>query len=450
MGIGMTKNKLVKSVSELKHADYSGNPELNGIYQRLVQGREQFAQIFEKNIKAVMQISSLDLMLQHEKDKIFDISRNVARATEVIFGTNGGAAGNNSLEELTNTIIKVSEDTEEVYRKIETGQGELTAIRDLSGRAIEVSKEMRSDMDHLLEVINHMNDVIAGIESISRQTNLLALNASIEAARAGRAGRGFAVVADEIRSLAEETQKLTGSMGEFVEGIENASQKSATSTTNTIEALGSMTEKIGNVWKINDENQNRVSEVSQSVTSLAAVSEEISSTMAEMENQLTSSTEFMHQIGDELTKAAEPVVEIEGTLDEVLKQMGNMTNDAFFHLENLEFASYMQNAITAHQNWIRNLEKMVQEQVIVPLQLDSSKCGFGHFYYSITPRNPEIRVIWDALGEKHKKFHGYGAQAIQALFDEDYAKAQQICREAGEYSRELISDMEQMLHIAQS
>ena len=258
------------------------------------------------------------------------------------------------------------------------------------------------------------------------------------------------MVADEIRSLAEETQKLTGSMGEFVEGIENASQKSATSTTNTIEALGSMTEKIGNVWKINDENQNRVSEVSQSVTSLAAVSEEISSTMAEMENQLTSSTEFMHQIGDELTKAAEPVVEIEGTLDEVLKQMGNMTNDAFFHLENLEFASYMQNAITAHQNWIRNLEKMVQEQVIVPLQLDSSKCGFGHFYYSITPRNPEIRVIWDALGEKHKKFHGYGAQAIQALFDEDYAKAQQICREAGEYSRELISDMEQMLHIAQS
>lgn len=450
MGIGNTKSKLVKSVSELKQADYSRNPELNSIYQRLVKGRKQFAQIFEKNIKAVMQISSLDLMLQHETEKILEISRNVARATEVIFGSGDGAASNNSLEELTNTIIKVSEDTEEVYRKIETGQGELTAIRDLSGCAIEVSKEMRSDMDHLLEVINRMNDVIAGIESISRQTNLLALNASIEAARAGKAGRGFAVVADEIRSLAEETQKLTGSMGEFVEGIENASQKSAASTTNTIEALGSMNEKIGNVWKINDENQNRVSAVSQSVTSLAAVSEEISSTMAEMENQLTSSTEFMRQIGDELTTAAEPVVEIEGTLDEAIKQMGDMTNDAFFHLENQEFAAYVQNAIVAHQTWIRNLEKMVHERVIVPLQLDSSKCGFGHFYYSITPRNPEIRAIWDALGEKHKKFHGYGAQAIQALFDEDYAQAQQICREAGEYSKELISDMEQMLHIAQS
>ena len=60
-------------------------------------------------------------------------------------------------------------------------------------------------MNTLLDVVNHMNEVIAGINSISSQTNLLALNASIEAARAGEAGRGFAVVAEEIRKLAEQT-----------------------------------------------------------------------------------------------------------------------------------------------------------------------------------------------------------------------------------------------------
>ena len=192
MGIGKTK-KLLKSVSELRYADYSGEPELKDIYQRLTDGRNQFAEILEKNIKAVMQISSLDLMMQHETDKIIEISQNVAKATEVIFGANGGHSeveGNNSLEQLTNTIIKVSEETEEVYQKIEQGQEELTSIRDLSSQAIEVSKEMRKDMDALLDVINNMNEVIAGIDSISMQTNLLALNASIEAARAGRAGRG--------------------------------------------------------------------------------------------------------------------------------------------------------------------------------------------------------------------------------------------------------------------
>lgn len=447
MGMGMAKNKLVKSVAELKECNYSGNPELNSMYQRLLDGRKQFAEILEKNIKAVMQISSLDLTLQHETDKILEISRSVAKATEVIFGTNGldSADGKNSLEELTNTIIKISGDTEEVYRKIETGQEELTAIRELSARAIDVSTEMRTDMEELFEVINRMNDVIAEIESISRQTNLLALNAAIEAARAGEAGRGFAVVADEIRSLAEETQRMTGNMGQFVEGIREASQKSSGSTTNTIEALDSMTDRIKNAWEINDENQRYVSGVNEAVTSLAAVSEELSSTMSEMENQLRSSTDFMREIGDELTQAAKPVVEIERTLDEALKQMGSMSKDPFFHLKNQEFSAYVKNAVTAHKAWISNLEKMVNERVIVPLQLDASKCGFGHFYYAMTPDMPEVRQIWEALGEKHRRFHGFGKEAIQALFDEEYGKAEQICQEARDYSRELLTDMEQII-----
>lgn len=452
MGLGKTK-RLVKSISELRDDNYAGEPELSSMYHRLLHNRDQFAEILEKNIKAVMQISSLDLTVQHETDKILEISHNVAKATEVIFGASGEHSeleGNNSLEQLTNTIIRVSEETEEVYQKIEKGQQELTSIRDLSAQAIEVSKEMRKDMDELLDVINNMNEVIAGIESISMQTNLLALNASIEAARAGKAGRGFAVVADEIRALAEQTQKLTGDMGEFVEGIRGASQKSAGSTTNTIEALGTMTGKIGNVWELNDENQRHVSKVSESVTSLAAVSEEISSTMAEMENQLRNSTDFMREIGNELMKATEPVVEIEETLDSAVKQMGQMSGDSFFHMKNAEFCRYVQNAINAHRSWIKNLEKMVKERVIVPLQLDSTKCGFGHFYYSITPEIPGIREIWDGLAEKHQKFHGFGSDAINALFEEDYAKAEQVCRAAEEYSRELISDMEKMIRIAEA
>lgn len=452
MGIGTKKNKLVKSVSEMKECNYSANPEIDSMYQRLQSGRQQFARVLENNFKAVMQISSLDLKLQHETDKILEISRNVARATEVIFGTNGvdASEGNNSLEELTNTIIKISSDTDEVYRKIETGQQELTAIRGLSTQTIDVSTDMRTDLDELLNVIDHMNDVIAEIESISRQTNLLALNAAIEAARAGEAGRGFAVVADEIRSLAEETQKMTGNMAQFVEGIREASNKTAGSTTNTIEALESMTEKIKNAWEINDENQRHVSGVNEAVTSLAAVSEELSSTMAEMENQLRSSTEFMRDIGNELTEASKPVVEIERTLDEMAKQMGSMAEDPFYHLRKDEFAIYVENAITAHQSWINNLEKMVRERVIVPLQLDPAKCGFGHFYYAMMPDVAEVLPIWNALGSKHQKFHSFGSDAIQALFDEDYAKAEQICTEARDYSKELISDMEQMVRIMRS
>ena len=197
MGIRKRKAVLMRAVSELKADDYSGVPELNGMYQRLVNSRKQFAEIFEMNVKAVMQISSLDLTMQHETEKIVDIANNVTRATETIFGVSDGGMdfnGNSQHEELANKIIQVSEKAEEVYNKIETSQSDLTNIKELSNETIIGSRQMQKDMDNLLEVIDRMNEVIAGIDTISLQTNLLALNAAIEAARAGEAGKGFAVV----------------------------------------------------------------------------------------------------------------------------------------------------------------------------------------------------------------------------------------------------------------
>ena len=237
-------------------------------------------------------------------------------------------------------------------------------------------------------------------------------------------------------------------MSDFVDGIKTASQKSMNSAQNTIQALETMTEKIGTVWTINNENQGHVSKVNESIRSIASVSQEISSSMNEMENQLRNSANIMHHVGKELKSATEPVVNIEKTLDETIKQMGSMTTDAFFHLENSEFAQYVNSAITAHQAWLNHLKKMVMEQTILPLQLDSSKCGFGHFYYAMTPSIPEILSIWNELGTKHKRFHKYGSEAIYALTSQDYGRAEQIYHEAELYSRELISDLQYILQIA--
>ncbi len=450
MGKKNKKVVLMKAVSQLQEADYSREPELNDIYCRLSNGRKQFAEILDKNIKAVMQISSLDLTMQHQTEKISEIANNVARAAESIFGPSlrsSGTGANSQHEELTNSILDASSATEEIYQKIESGQEELTIIKELSSQTIEVSRELQTDMDELSQIISRMSAVIAGIDSISMQTNLLALNASIEAARAGTAGRGFSVVAGEIRSLAEETQKLTSTMNEFVTNIKLASQKSIQSATHTIDSLDTVTDKIIHVWQLNDESQMYISRVNESMSSIAAVSEELSSSMTQMENQLKDSTDFMNQVSLDLKDAIEPVVGIEKTLDETVKQMGTMTKDAFFHLKDTEFAQYVNAAISAHQTWLGNLKKMVDSRTLIPLQLDSSKCGFGHFYYALTPQIPEVLPIWNALGDKHKRFHSYGGEVMAALRNENYSRAEQIYSEAEEYSKGLINDLKRILQV---
>ena len=440
---------LMKAVSELKRADYTSEPELGVMYDRLADGRKQFAEVFDKNINAVMQISSLDLTMQHQTKKIVDISKKIANAADTIFGATSGST-NNPQEELTNTIINISGETDQVYKKIEEGQNELTTIKDFSTQTITAAGEMQTDMDELINLINHISSILSGIDTISLQTNLLALNASVEAARAGEAGKGFAVVAGEIRELAEETQKLTKDMGTFVENMRHASKKSVQSSDTTIQSLKSMADKITNVWELNDESKRHIAQINDSISSMASVSEEISSAMAEMENQLNESTEFMRSVGHDLKQATEPVVNIEKTLDDSVKKMGHMSEDAFYHIENEEFIKYLNAAITAHQTWLSNLKKIVDTKNIIPLQLDSSRCGFGHFYYAVTPNIPGVLPIWKELEGKHRKFHTYGQVVINAINNQEYGMALQVYNEAVAYSSELITDLKKIIALARA
>ncbi|MGN0170456.1 MAG: methyl-accepting chemotaxis protein [Lachnospiraceae bacterium] len=459
MIFGKKNDDLINAVASMQDVDYSRDPRLEDAYKRLEKGRSHFEEIIADDLGAVMRISSLDLAMNHHTDHMNEISHNVAEATEVIFGAAAETSQvaeqvNMQHEELTNTIIKASEQTEEVYKKIEEGQNELTHIKDLSNQTIDVSKEMQKDMDKLVEIIQHMNEVIEGINAISSQTNLLALNASIEAARAGEAGRGFAVVADEIRELAEQTQKLTGNMGDFVEAIREASKKSTESASDTIAALGNVTEKIANVWELNDANQEHVSIINEEIASLAAVSEEISSSMSILEEQsasieeqcdsLKDDTNYMRDVCREMKEVTGPITEVEATLDSAVKTMGKMADDPFYRMSNGKFAGYIDSAISAHKAWLENLKRMVDEQTILPIQLDSGKCGFGHFYYAMSPRNDRMKPLWDGLEAKHRKFHGFGKEVRDALFAEDYTKAEQIYSEAEEYSKVLLADLEQI------
>lgn len=233
MALGKNKKiiNLVQSISEMKEENYAaGSPELQNMYERMSAGRRQLAQVYGEDMQAVMTMSALGLKVGHDTVKMTTTAEDVNTATKAIHDAAAETSSiaeevRNAHEGLTNTIVDVSEKTTDIYKKIENGQEELTAIRDLSKDAISESTEMKKNMDALMDVINHMNEVIEGINAISEQTNLLALNASIEAARAGEAGKGFAVVASEIQKLSSQSDSTASKIQEIITDLQNDSKE---------------------------------------------------------------------------------------------------------------------------------------------------------------------------------------------------------------------------------
>lgn len=467
MRIGRKSARIaIDSISKLVDMSYEpANGELNDIHQRLMGGRREFEQAVTKAMDAVIQMSAMDLALEANVETADQISRSVSTAVEAIRSSTESTAGiatevSRAHENLTTTIIEVSDESGKIMEDIRRCETEFTSITELSAAAISTAGGMKEDIYGLLDIIQHMNEAIAAINSISAQTNLLALNASIEAARAGEAGRGFAVVAEEIRELADETKSLTGRMGAFVNSIQEASRKSSDSVDTTVEELEHINENIQSVWEITKSNRTGMEHIADSVSSLAAVSEEISSSMNELDHQmqyvngqcqnLEGDANALATASQSMAELVEPSKNIEKHLSESTKIMGNMARDAFYMLDNQVILNCLNSAVNAHENWLATLKGMAQSKKLEVLQTDCTKCGLGHFYYTFKPVNPKVIQIWKGIDGKHREFHSYGVEMVAAIRSGHVQECQGIYEKAETCSRELISDFKELIRIIES
>jgi methyl-accepting chemotaxis protein len=187
-------------------------------------------------------------------------------------------------------------------------------------------KNQMSDLSRLVEII----------DQIASQTNLLALNATIESARSGEAGKGFSIIAESIRKLSVQTSNSAKDMTNMLHGVQTGSEsvedallescdhvrtgvKQISLTGEAFISINKEAQMIGESMK---ELSNRLHEVSsignqmkQSIDAVAAVSQESSASV----DQINQSMGRVEETMDGLLNEAQELANTSDKFEQLIK-----------------------------------------------------------------------------------------------------------------------------------
>jgi methyl-accepting chemotaxis protein len=184
-----------------------------------------------------------------------------------------------SSQDMTKTAVRASHTAESGNQSVQTAIQQMNLIHD----AVEKSSQAIQDLN---EQALNIGKIVEVISEIASQTNLLALNAAIEAARAGEHGRGFIVVADEVRRLAEESSVSAKRIADYIYTIKGSivsvvetMTQGAKEVKAGIQVVYGVGESFEQIKQAIYDVTTQIQTVSQSVTELAAGSEQILNAM---------------------------------------------------------------------------------------------------------------------------------------------------------------------------
>jgi len=176
----------------------------------------------------------------------------------------------------------------------------------VAGRALDETKRTDETMRRLTETADRIGEVVRLISDIAGQTNLLALNATIEAARAGEAGKGFAVVASEVKSLAAQTGRATGDIGQQIGAI----QEAAAAAVRSIQGIGAVVSEINEV----------ASAIAAAVEQQGAATREIARNVAEAASGTQGVSARISVVGQGVMAAQQAITNVAGSTELVSQQ----------------------------------------------------------------------------------------------------------------------------------
>ena len=202
-----------------------------------------------------------------------------------------------------------------------------------------------------------------------------------------------------------------------------------------------------NVNEISSDMENFVAafqEISASVN-------EINTAVAEMAHETENTTEFVARLGSTVKNVEdikEKIHQIDGDFLDNNKKYYTIFQGQDVEISSSQLLEILDDAIDQHRTWINRLKGAVDKLEITPLQTDSSRCGFGHFYQTLNIRDEELKALWLEIDGYHEKLHIMGEKALTSIWNKDYPKAREdykIVEAASSQVFRIIDEMKAMI-----
>lgn len=195
-----------------------------------------------------------------------------ANADETSHTVNEMAIG---VQRVADTTSTVAESALETTKQANIGNEHILEVIDQMKSIYASSNKTNEVIKELSNRSNQIGKIIEVITGIAEQTNLLALNAAIESARAGEHGRGFAVVADEVKKLAEQSKESANQIAELI-------QATQTDTDQVVEMMNNEITEVAEGMRLVQETGESFNSILKSIESVSSEIEDVSAISEEM------------------------------------------------------------------------------------------------------------------------------------------------------------------------
>lgn len=461
----MFKNKDILMIKKYVAAAVSGenadrpkvtdkdSEELLDQIDKLISGSRRMSVSSMELLDSASDLSTFDVGLEHIAAELQVFSGDMADLSEsnlaVVEETTATMCQvNDNIDHTTNTLAELARESQYLEDKNNESSMLLHDVGQIKDSLLKDTQELKENMESLAKLVNGIENIVDSVSSIASQTNLLALNASIEAARAGEHGRGFAVVADEVRQLADSTTTELHGMKEYVGKIYEASRQGNISMERSLSSVDQMSDKIDQIDITMGKNIEMLSkvvasvhEINQNMQTIRSATNEVNLAMNQCgtdAGKLTDLTFVIRNSADSSVEYARGISEIDNNISHTSANMYKGLEDGISMITNEQFLSVLEKSKEAHLKWFETVESMVNDMKAGPLQLNSNKCAFGHFYHAIRVNHPKISSEWAKIETLHNDFHSKGKHVISAIRSDNATEANNYLRQIKTNSDELL------------